>query len=131
MICDLIDPTRPIGNVSFLFSKQGKRLRELQKEISLRTLAESTLSVHAVLPNGGAAGLANLETAQKIVASPTLLAQFKKDADVSKKALVSAVAWLKDIRSPKEAEAAAAKVRFIVFPSVVHTENVVVLRWKD
>ena len=94
-----------------LFSKQGKRLRELQREISLRAIAESTVSIHAVLPNGGAAGLANLETAQKIVASPTLLAQFKKDTQLSKQALVSAVAWLKDLRSTKEAEAAASKVR--------------------
>jgi len=113
-MCDILDPTRPIGNVSFLFSKQGKRLRQLQKEISLRALADGTLSMHAVLPNGGAAGLANLETAQKIVASPTLLAQFKKDAELNKKALVSAVAWLKDLRSPKEAETVAAKVRTIL-----------------
>lgn len=68
------------------------------------------MSIHAVLPNGGAAGLANLETAQKIVASPTLLAQFKKDTQLSKQALVSAVAWLKDLRSTKEAEAAASKI---------------------
>lgn len=108
----LVDPSRPIGDVPLLFSKQGARLRALQQEITLREMDKSLVSLHTVLANGGDAGLANLETAQKIVASPTLLAQLKKDTELSKKALVSAVAWLKDIRSVKDAQAAAAKVCF-------------------
>jgi len=96
--------------VPYLFTKQGQRIRELQKQISLRALAESTESIHAQLPNGGEAALANLETAQKIVANPSLLASFKKDAELSQKSLVRAVAWLKDLRSEKEAQAAASSI---------------------
>jgi hypothetical protein len=112
-----IDPKRPLGTIPLLFSKQGKRLRQLQKEISLRALADGSVSIHTVLPNGGIAGLANLEITQKIVASPTLLAQFKQDTALSQKALASALAWLKDLRTTQDANAAAAaKVRiFIIF----------------
>lgn len=112
MICNSIDTSRPIGSVSFLFSKQGKRLREVQKEISLRALADASITFQAPVANGGDAALANLETAQKIAASPKLLEQFKKDTEVNKKAITAAVAWLKDLRTPKEAESAAAQVRY-------------------
>lgn len=83
----------------------------MQKEISLRALADATAFTSTIPNNGGDAGLANLETAQLIVSSPKLLEQFKKDTELSKKALVGAVAWLKDIRNVKSAETAAAKVR--------------------
>jgi Xaa-Pro aminopeptidase len=70
------------------------------------------MSIHADVKNGGEAALANLETAQRIVASPTLLAQFKKDAELAKKSKVRAVAWLRDLRTEKEAQAAATSVRY-------------------
>lgn len=65
--------------------------------------------------------MAHLETAQKIVSSPTLMAQFKKDVELSKKATVRAVAWLKDLRTEKEAQDAAAKVRIPSIASLVIT----------
>lgn len=92
-------------------------MREVQRDISLRALADASITFQGPVANGGDAALANLETAQKIVASPKLLEQFKKDTAVNKKAIVSAVAWLKDLRTPKEAEAAAAQVRFYMLIS--------------
>lgn len=98
-----------------MFSKHGRKMVELQQQITLRTLSHEIVGVHATLPNGGEAGLAKLETAQKILASPALLAQFKKDAALSKKAQANAVAWLNDIRTEKEATEALSKVCFLVF----------------
>lgn len=114
MICNYLDPSRPIGSVPFIFTKQAKGLREVQREISLRALSEAAINLQGPVANGGDAALANLETAQKIVATPKLLEQFKKDTEVNKKALSAAIAWLKDIRSLKEADAAAAKVRLLI-----------------
>lgn len=111
LYCYNPDPTRPIGDLPYLFTKQGQKIRELQREISLRALVDSTTSTQVALANGGDEGLANLEAAQKIAASPSLLAQFKKDKEVAQKALVGAVAWLKDLRTAQDAEEAAAKVR--------------------
>lgn len=93
-----------------MFTKNGQRIQNLKREILFRGVSESTSTHFDTIPNGGAAAIANLETTQKIIANPNLLEQFKKDTELTKTATARAVAWLKDLRSEQEVQAASSQV---------------------